>query len=83
YQTQEPSRRASCSMEKRRVRGAGEPDWTKADRWTRDCAAANPEVAGSGPWFRRDPRVQAEIARDGYLGLGLDVDEAFIREWFR
>jgi len=66
-----------------RIRGADDDTWTRANRWTRDWAAANPDVAGEGPWFRRDPRVNAEIAREGYLGLGLEIDDAFIRDWFR
>ncbi len=53
-----------------------------ANRWTKVWAEQNPDAAGDGPWFRRDPRVNAEIAQSGYLGLGLETDEAFIKELF-
>ena len=56
--------------------------WRDADRWTEAWAERNPDVAGEGPWFRRDPRVQAEIAEEGYLGLGAETDAAFIEDWF-
>ncbi len=65
-----------------KIRKSGDADWIKANRWTKDWAAAHPEAKGKGPWFRRDPRVKAEIAREGHLGLGLETDEAFIKEWF-
>lgn len=55
---------------------------TKANRWTKDWAAANPDAAGKGPWFRRDPRIKDIIATEGYLGLGLDEDAAFIADNF-
>ncbi len=62
-----------------RIRRAGDAEWSKADRWTQAWAARNPEAATlPGPWFRKDPRVQALIARDGHLGLGLETDAAFI-----
>lgn len=57
-------------------------DWVKANQFTKKWAAANPEAKGKGPWFRRDPRVKAAIASEGYLGLGLETDEAFIKEYF-
>lgn len=56
---------------------AGDADWTKASQFTKVWAAENPDAAGKGPWFRRDPRIAARIAEDGYLGLGLETDEAF------
>ena len=63
-----------------RVRAEG-GEWRKADRWTDAWKEANPDVAeGKGPWFRRDPRVQAEIEAEGFLGLGADADAAFIAE---
>jgi len=65
-----------------KIRNAGDAEWTKANRWTKEWAKAHPDAKGKGPWFRRDPRVNAEIAKEGYLGLGLDADEAFIKEWF-
>ncbi|APE42717.1 hypothetical protein BOO69_04215 [Sulfitobacter alexandrii] len=59
-----------------RVKTAG-GDWAKTDRFTGHWAEQNPDVAGDGPWFRRDPRIAAEIEKNGYLGLGLETDEAF------
>lgn len=64
------------------IRRVGDAEWTKANRWTKDWAAAHPDAKGKGPWFRRDPRVTAEIEAEGYLGLGQETDEAFIEEWF-
>lgn len=64
------------------IRAAGAEDWVKADRWTKEWAEANPDAAGEGPWFRRDPRVLAEIAKEGWLGLGQEIDKAFLDEWF-
>jgi len=57
------------------IRALGEDEWVKANRWTKVWAENNPDAAGKGPWFRRDPRVLAEIAEEGYFGLGLDQDE--------
>ncbi len=57
------------------IRLAGETEWTKANQWTKAWEAANPGAEGKGPWFRRDPRVLAEIAEEGYFGLGLEQDE--------
>ncbi|MGB3406746.1 MAG: hypothetical protein WBA67_04570 [Jannaschia sp.] len=57
-------------------------DWITANQWTKDWAADHPDVAGKGPWFRRDPRVNAEIEAEGYLGLGPEIDAAFIADWF-
>lgn len=65
-----------------KIRAVGAPDWVKADKWTKDWQAANPDNTGKAPWFRRDPRVNARIAATGYLGLGLDTDAAFIKETF-
>lgn len=57
-------------------------EWKKASQFTKNWAKENPEAKGKGPWFRRDPRIKNEIAKDGYLGLGLEADKAFIEEWF-
>lgn len=65
------------------IRAAGAAEWIKADRWTKVWAERNPEAAKQeGPWFRKDERVQAEIEKDGYLGLGEEADAAFIKDWF-
>jgi hypothetical protein len=61
------------------IRKKGDADWTKANRWTTEWDAANPDAKGDGPWFRRDPRVLAKINAEGYFGLGLEKD-AEIRE---
>ncbi|MEM8658162.1 MAG: hypothetical protein AAF813_12150 [Pseudomonadota bacterium] len=65
------------------IRAEGDAEWIKANKWTKDWAAAHPEAEGKGPWFRRDPRVKAEIAREGWLGLGAEADAAFLEEWFQ
>ncbi|MGR3616820.1 MAG: hypothetical protein ACU0BB_12345 [Paracoccaceae bacterium] len=57
-------------------------EWKKASQFTKVWAKENPEAKGKGPWFRRAPRIKDEIAKDGYLGLGLETDDAFIKEWF-
>lgn len=54
----------------------------KANQWTKEWAKANPDAAGKGPWFRRDPRINNIIAREGYLGLGLETDAEYIAENF-
>lgn len=64
------------------IRAIGDTEWTKANQWTKSWAAENPEADGKGPWFRRDPRVNGFIEEDGYLGLGQEVDDAFIADWF-
>ncbi|SDZ01599.1 hypothetical protein SAMN05444004_10546 [Jannaschia faecimaris] len=56
--------------------------WQAANIWTDDWAAKNPDASGKGPWFRRDPRILGEIEKEGYLGLGKEIDEAFIADWF-
>lgn len=57
-------------------------DPIKANQWTKVWAENHPDAAGSGPWFRRDPRVMGIIRNEGYLGLGLDVDQTYIEENF-
>ena len=60
----------------------GETDKIKANQWTKVWAKEHPEAKGKGPWFRRDPAIKDIIASEGYLGLGLETDEAFIAENF-
>ena len=57
------------------IRAVGDAEWTKANQWTKAWDAKHPEAAGDGPWFRRDPRVKAEIEAEGYFGLGLDRED--------
>lgn len=67
-----------------RILPEGATDWVRANRWTKEWAERHPEAAGPGPWFRRDPRIAAEIAEEGWLGYGADspVEEAFLEDWF-
>lgn len=65
-----------------KIRAAGESEWIAANRWTREWARANPDAAGEGPWFRRDPRVNAAIAARGYTGLGVEAEQPFLKELF-
>lgn len=64
-----------------RIRGADDEEWTTANRFTEAWAEAHPEAAGDGPWFRRDPRIRAEIEEEGWLGLGPEAEQAFLRDW--
>lgn len=57
------------------IRAVGQEEWVKANQWTKVWEENNPDAAGDGPWFRRDPRILAEIAKEGYFGLGLEQDE--------
>lgn len=59
------------------IQEAGAEEAKKANQWTKIWAKKHPEAKGKGPWFRRDPRVLAEIASEGYLGLGLSHNEAY------
>ena len=63
-----------------KIRNAGDAEWTKANKWTKKWAAAHPEAKGKGPWFRRDPRVKAAIEAEGFLGLGVEEEQAFLKE---
>lgn len=65
-----------------RIRETASSEWIKANRWTKVWAEANPDAAGKGPWFRRDPRVNAAIAEQGYTGIGVEVEQPFIKELF-
>jgi hypothetical protein len=57
-------------------------DWKKASQATKVWAKQFPEAKGKGAWFRRDPRIKEVIEREGYLGLGLEADAAFIEDNF-
>jgi len=57
-------------------------EWAKTNRFTKDWAEKNPDAAGKGPWFRRDPRILGLIEKEGYLGLGPDEDAKYIEENF-
>lgn len=60
--------------------GASDP--VKANQAAKLWAEDHPDAAGQGPWFRRDPRINAIIAAEGYLGLGLKTDENYAEENF-
>ncbi len=64
------------------IRPEGASEWVKANQWTKEWAKRNPDAAGKGPWFRRDPRILAMIEKEGYLGIGLEADKAFIEYLF-
>ncbi len=65
-----------------RIRPVG-GEWAKAERWTEEWARANPGPAkAEGPWFRKDPRVNAKLAEGGWLGLGAEAEAAFMKDWF-
>ena len=55
--------------------------WTKATRFHKAWAEKNDSTARKAKrWYRQDERVKAIIARDGYLGLGLDKDAEFFKK---
>lgn len=64
-----------------RIRALDGGDWQPANRWTKVWAEENPDAEGEGPWFRRDPQVAERIDADGWLGLGPDREDAFLRDW--
>ena len=58
-------------------------EWAKANKGTKAWDAANPDLAEiKGRWYRKDPRVMSRIEANGYLGLGLETDEAFKQYYF-
>jgi hypothetical protein len=66
-------------VQKVRIKGGA---WARTNQFTKVWARENPDAKGKGAWFRRDPRIRAIIESTGYLGLGPDVDAAFIKRWF-
>ncbi|MEO1330542.1 MAG: hypothetical protein AAFW46_12840 [Pseudomonadota bacterium] len=56
-------------------------EWSKANLWSKKWNADHPEEAKQkGVWYRKDPLVKKHIERDGYLGLGPEVDKKFIED---
>lgn len=55
-------------------------DWVAAKGFTDPWKARNPDAAGKGPWFRRDPQIQQRLDTTGYLGLGQEADNVFIAD---
>jgi len=64
------------------VRVVGGEAAQKTNRWTKDWTERHPEAAGDGPWFRRDPKVNAQIEAHGRLGLGAEADQKYIEDNF-
>ena len=63
------------------IQREGSDKWAKTKRWTRMWKRDHKDLADrSGPWFRHDPKVAAEIEANGWLGLGADADAKFIKE---
>lgn len=70
-----------------KIRPAGSAEWVRGNRWTKDWAARNPAGAAAAeaakePWYLHDPRIAADIAANGYFGLGLEADAAALKELF-
>lgn len=57
-------------------------DPAKTNRWTAEWAKRNPDAPGEGPWFHRDPKVNAQIEAHGRLGLGAEADQKYIEDNF-
>lgn len=55
-------------------------EWQAAKGFTAPWKARNPDAAGKGPWFRRDPHINQRLETTGYLGLGQEADDAFIAD---
>ena len=66
------------------IREAPDGKWRGANRFLGKWAKANgedPAAKNLNNWFRRDPRIKALIAKDGFLGLGQEADKKFLSEW--
>jgi len=62
------------------LREIGSEDWIKTNAFVPAWKKRYPEAAGKGPWFKRDPNVKAEIAANGYFGLGAEADKVWLEE---
>ncbi len=62
------------------IRETGAGEWNKTNLWTKRWKEKNPGSDGKGPWFRRDPRVKKQIAKNGHFGLGAAADQKYIEE---
>ncbi len=63
------------------VKEAPDGKWRRADRFLRKWAKRNgldPKDKKVKRWFESDPQVNALIARDGKLGLGLEADRKYL-----
>ncbi|MGF1552442.1 MAG: hypothetical protein ACFBWO_08085 [Paracoccaceae bacterium] len=55
----------------------------RANKWLDAWRAAHPDAAAKGgEWFRNDPAIQAEIAEEGYTGLGQAADAEYAEEFY-
>ncbi len=64
------------------IKEADAEKFRKANRWSKVWRKTYPEAAKKkGRWYRKDPRIKPLIERDGYLGLGLATDKAFIDDY--
>ena len=64
------------------IRALGQDTAHKTNLWTKDWAARHPDAGGTGPWFRRDPGVKAQIEAHGRLGLGAAADQQYVKDNF-
>ncbi len=65
------------------VKEAPDGKWRRANRFLPKWTEANGFTAGgkeAKQWFRHDPKVKAEIAADGVLGLGAKVDQDYFSQ---
>ncbi len=65
------------------VKQAPDGKWQRANRFLPSWAARNgldPKDKRVKQWFRNDPQINAMIARDGVLGLGLEADKKYLSE---
>ena len=63
------------------IRLTGEKKWAKTRAFTKVWNKRFPDAAKKkGPWFRKDPRVTAQIDADGWLGLGRAADVAYAKD---
>ncbi len=62
------------------IREKGAAEWNKTTLWIKDWAKKHPDAKGKGAWFRRDPRVAKQIAKEGHFGLGHEADAQYLKE---
>lgn len=62
------------------IRETGSKKWVKTSGFTKAWRKQFPDAKKKGAWFRNDPRVQKQLAADGWLGLGKDADVAYAKE---
>lgn len=66
-----------------KIRGEGEEKLQPTNRFSKVWIENNQDVLKKpGRWFNKDPRITSRIEKEGRLGLGLEADEAFAKEWF-